>query len=115
MSDLKRYKDIWKMNEELARESIRKILQADRIIYEQQLGLDWIPPVEDFFDDGPVKEDKEFSQSDDREKESLAGKLKEMKGYNKTLKKILELLCNEAGFLVRFCISNFPNSKQKRV
>ncbi|KAH6568769.1 hypothetical protein BASA62_005268 [Batrachochytrium salamandrivorans] len=47
--DSKRYKDIWKMNEEEARELMRKILQADRIITEQQLGMTWSLPKEDLF------------------------------------------------------------------
>ncbi|KAL2911140.1 hypothetical protein HK105_209388 [Polyrhizophydium stewartii] len=77
LADSKKYEEIWRMNEEQARELMRKVLQvresnppatrrhsilrltravivrdgfkADRIIYEQQLGTKWTPPQEDLF------------------------------------------------------------------
>ncbi|KAK5664766.1 hypothetical protein BDV3_002123 [Batrachochytrium dendrobatidis] len=127
MADSKKYKDIWKMNEEEARELMRKVLQADRIINEQQLGMKWMPPQEDlfrnidpsFFRDLVEDETKSildaqtaFEQSmdarlaglniegDSDKKESLAAKFQDQKGHSKTMKKTLELLCNETGFLV---------------
>ncbi|KAH6602621.1 hypothetical protein BASA61_000954 [Batrachochytrium salamandrivorans] len=125
--DSKRYKDIWKMNEEEARELMRKILQADRIITEQQLGMTWSLPKEDLFRNidsaffnGLVGNDKKTNlnsqtmfeetkdaqlfgfnvESDAEKRESLAIKFQGQKGHSKTTKTILELLCNEAGFLV---------------
>ncbi|KAG5459892.1 MAG: hypothetical protein BJ554DRAFT_8132 [Olpidium bornovanus] len=54
IADNQKFRDVWKMNEEIARELMRKILLADRIIYEQQLGLTWTAPPEDLFRDvGP--------------------------------------------------------------
>jgi dynein regulatory complex protein 1 len=101
--------------------------KADRIIYEQQLGLTWKPPKEDLFRNiDPAY----FQQMDDRaqdiaeaeqafeqgmnerianqriegevldKRESLAAKFQDQKGNSKSIKRILELLCNEAGFLV---------------
>ncbi|KAL0486656.1 hypothetical protein AKO1_012069 [Acrasis kona] len=37
------------MNQDIAEELANKLLKADEIITEQQLGLTWIPPEEDFF------------------------------------------------------------------
>jgi dynein regulatory complex protein 1 len=112
------------MNEDNAKEIMRKVLQADRIIHEQQLGIDWTPPAEDLFknvdplffhrqntmipttisDAENVYENEmggklETKQQDDL-KESLASKFQDHKNNSKTMKLTLELLCNEAGFLV---------------
>ncbi len=55
--DLKKFHDIWKMNEEQAKEIAHKLLAADRIIHEQQLGLDWDCPDLEFMGNvGPIEE-----------------------------------------------------------
>ena len=121
MADSKRYRQVWAMNEEMAKEKLRKVLQADRIIHEQQLGLEWKAPDDDIFksetviQEKPIEKVKELngaavllpliiSEHDDDEngdeiKESFGMKLTR-KSYSNTMKNMLELLCNEAGFLV---------------
>lgn len=42
--DLKKFYDIWIMNEEKCKEYANQLLNADKIIYEQQLGLKWLTP-----------------------------------------------------------------------
>jgi hypothetical protein len=42
--DLKKFHDIWKMNEDQCKTIAHNLLEADRIIHEQQLGLEWTPP-----------------------------------------------------------------------
>ncbi len=42
--DQLKYAEVWKMHEEETAAQLEKILQADKIIHEQQLGLVWIPP-----------------------------------------------------------------------
>jgi dynein regulatory complex protein 1 len=42
--DLKKFHDIWKMNEEQCKKMAHNLLQADRLIHEQQLGLEWKMP-----------------------------------------------------------------------
>ena len=41
-SDAKRFHDIWVMNEKKVRGLARDAMHADRIIHDQQLGLDWV-------------------------------------------------------------------------
>lgn len=104
-------------------------MKADRIIYEQQLGLPAQAPKEDLFRnvdpsyfqhlDDRVQElaeaEKAFEQGMEEriasqrsegdfldKRESLAAKFQDFKGHSKSVKTILELLCNEAGFLVYF-------------
>jgi dynein regulatry complex protein 1 len=42
--DLKKFYDIWKMNEEECKTISVSLLNADKIIHEHQLGLEWICP-----------------------------------------------------------------------
>lgn len=96
------------------------------MIHEQQLGIKWSIPSDDifrsidpsFFHDSGESEfqtlqeldaafrleeqaDNATIELDAEKKESLAAKFKDHKGFSKSIKKMLELLCNEAGFLVR--------------
>lgn len=41
------FREVWEMNEVEVRALITKILDADRIIHKQQLGLPWSPPKEE--------------------------------------------------------------------
>lgn len=42
--DLKKFHDIWKMNEVECKKIAKNLLDADRIFYEQQLGVEWKSP-----------------------------------------------------------------------
>ena len=43
-TDTKKFVDIWKMNEEQVKELVADLLSVDRIIFEQQLGMQWQTP-----------------------------------------------------------------------
>lgn len=43
-TDRKKFNDIWKMNEEQIKDLVSDVLAEDRIIFEQQLGMEWDPP-----------------------------------------------------------------------
>ena len=43
-ADTQKFREIWDMNEIEAKDLASKVLKCDKIIYEQQLGLTWIPP-----------------------------------------------------------------------
>ena len=49
-SDTKRYREVWAMNEEKVAALVREVLQADKIIHAQQLGVDWRPPGRETFE-----------------------------------------------------------------
>ena len=51
-SDEKRINDIWKMNEYEVRALINKIMDADKVIHVQQLGITWEPPTNPIFMQG---------------------------------------------------------------
>lgn len=55
--DLKKFHDIWKMNEDHCKLLVRNLLDADRIIHEQQLGLAWLSPDTSFMNNvGPIQD-----------------------------------------------------------
>ncbi|EKX41219.1 hypothetical protein GUITHDRAFT_159902 [Guillardia theta CCMP2712] len=47
LADAKKFDEIWGMKEGEVKELLGQVLQADKIIHEQQLGLYWYPPDED--------------------------------------------------------------------
>eukprot|EP00079_Xenopus_tropicalis_P011853 XP_002938220.2 PREDICTED: dynein regulatory complex protein 1 [Xenopus tropicalis] len=118
--DAKMFEDIWLMNEEEMKQLVQKALEADRIIQEQQLGMRWEPPELGFLDNvGPLlakqKDQKpaitvaqEVMSSNAHRDESPA-MLGQSDGRERqggpavsaqTVKHILELLCDESGFLI---------------
>ncbi|XP_018430142.1 PREDICTED: dynein regulatory complex protein 1, partial [Nanorana parkeri] len=118
--DAKKFHDIWVMNEEEIKQLVLRALEADRIIQEQQLGLPWIAPDLQFMENvGPLvpqpKEQKSATRlaqevmaataadgqrdpvkSDDEENPIAASQ----PFSPRTVKHILELLCDESGFLI---------------
>lgn len=55
--DLKKFHDIWKMNEDHCKLLAHNLLEADRIIHEQQLGLAWMAPDISFMNNvGPIQD-----------------------------------------------------------
>ncbi|XP_069742594.1 dynein regulatory complex protein 1 isoform X4 [Narcine bancroftii] len=140
--DAKKFEGIWLMNEEEAKDLVRKVLDADRIIHQQQLGLNWTMPELYFMKNvGPIvsctgekksavqmveevilggkqpwdlqegegKEEKSlmqnsifqnicYSASEDKAMTLCGGRPGELS--LKTVKTLLEVLCDETGFLI---------------
>ncbi|XP_067665435.1 dynein regulatory complex protein 1-like [Haliotis asinina] len=131
-TDEKKLADVWCMNEEECKTLVEAIMEGDRIIHEQQLGLEWKAPDLSFMDNvGPLRggadpdgmtatqvlhevlsqtgsqqeveereDEDELDMSDDEphqfhKKNSIFSKISAH-----TIKSILELLCDESGFLV---------------
>ena len=123
--DTRRFRDIWKMNEERVRSLSDEVLSANKVIHQQQLGLDWEvpPPVESPVAHLTVKPDTGVSQatlyasqilSDVDSEREPARERAEPVGERVTstastttvtytpslVKQVLELLCDESGFLI---------------
>lgn len=117
LTDAKRFHDIWLMNEERVRSLAKEVLNADETIYRQQLGLDWQPPHPV---DSPMVQvashpDREVSQATLYASQVLSeagnepGSVAEESVVSiatvatyppSFIKQVLELLCEESGFLV---------------
>jgi len=91
--DAQRYREVWQMNERTVTELMQKVLQADKIIHEQQLGLEWSPPSDEIFQ---IRTDTAADLAEDGgpSAKQLA------RAENKKTRLILQMLCDEAGFLV---------------
>jgi len=98
VADTNRYRDVWQMNEEAITELMRKVLQADKIVHEQQLGLNWFPPSAHIFQPGSQGASGQRALQADGDGEG--GPISRGQMDNENIKRMLELLCNEAGFLV---------------
>ena len=98
-ADTRKFEEVWKMNQETVTKHVDKVLQADKIIHEQQLGLNWMAPDEEFFQSPneveTVVEDMSVESSDE---ETLARQLSEKLSDTK-YSEAIDLLCNETGFL----------------
>merc|ERR1712159_88499 len=91
--DAQRYREVWQMNEKTVTELMQKVLKADKIIHEQQLGMEWAPPSDEIFQ---IRTDTAADLAEDGgpSPKQLA------RAENKKTRLILQMLCDEAGFLV---------------
>lgn len=96
--DQRQYEEVWDMSEETVHELARKLLDADRVIHEQQLGLGWVPPVDTVL----VSQRAPPASTAKKASEALADVMSADAGELSAgaVKRALALLCDEAGFLV---------------
>ena len=104
-ADMQKFHELWIMNEERCKEMTQKLLEADKIIFEQQLGLTWASPDLEFLNNiGPIDAKKIPKPSIDVVREILTEEQIEdddnltqqaSQLSNITMKTILELLCDE--------------------
>uniref|UniRef100_A0A3Q1MCB7 Dynein regulatory complex protein 1 n=1 Tax=Bos taurus TaxID=9913 RepID=A0A3Q1MCB7_BOVIN len=114
--DDKRFREIWLMNEEEAKDLINRAFDVDRIISTHHLGLPWMAPDFWFLKNvGPISQqqqksatqileevlmeaEKEGADEDSSESETYLDLPKQVSA--RTTRKILMLLCDESGFLI---------------
>ncbi|KAL4686652.1 hypothetical protein H8957_004921 [Semnopithecus entellus] len=114
--DDKKFREIWLMNEEEAKDLIARAFDVDRIIHTHHLGLPWTAPDFWFLKNvGPISQQPQKSATQiveemlmHTEEEEAEEAASEPESYldlpkqisEKTTKRILMLLCDESGFLV---------------
>ncbi|KAK7467804.1 hypothetical protein BaRGS_00036948 [Batillaria attramentaria] len=112
-TDAKKFHDIWCMNEEECKSLLSDILAVDRVIHEHQLGLGWFEPEKSFTEnEGPL-----LGSASDSRGASASQVLQEVLSQTAhTIKQILELLCDEGGFLVESKLNKLlaPLEKDER-
>lgn len=94
--DAQRYRDIWDMNEKQVTSLMQKVLKADKIVHEQHLGLEWAPPSAEIFQLRTAEAVADASAQDGAGTSSKQLARPE----NKKTRLILQMLCDEGGFLV---------------
>jgi dynein regulatory complex protein 1 len=93
-ADTDKYQKVWEMNEKEAMELVNTCIKADRVVFEQQLGVEWKPPVLNFWSDTDYAEDKEKLVDDSGHEGEEEKELSDM------AKRMLEMLCSQCSFLV---------------
>jgi len=101
-ADEKKFREVWEMNEAEVRQLMTKVLEADRLLHEQQLGLEWLPPKEEMLQ----QELDTFSESGTTTGKSTALESADMgasesgKFSATKVKKVLDLIKEETQFLL---------------
>merc|ERR1712217_543023 len=101
-ADEKKFREVWEMNEQEVRGLISKVLEADRLLHEQQLGHEWLPPKEeqllqelDTFSEQGTSTGKSTAVESAEMGQSVSGKFSVAK-----VKKVLDLIKDETQFLL---------------
>lgn len=101
-ADEKKFFEVWAMNEGEVRALINKVLEADKLIHEQQLGHEWLPPKEeqllqelDTFSESGTTTGKSTAMASEEMGQSVSGKYSASK-----VKKVLDLVKEETQFLL---------------
>jgi len=101
-ADEKKFREVWEMNEQEVRGHIAKVLEADRLLHEQQLGLEWAPPKEDqllqeleTFSESGTATGKSTAKESEDSAQAATGKYSASK-----VKKVLDLVKEETHFLL---------------
>lgn len=113
LADSKRFAEVWAMNEENVAELVSSVLQGDRILHEQQLGLQWRPPSAEVFESPLVAHahaaaaaqgaegGAEGAEGGDQGAAGAAGGGAALTArMSDEYKAIARVVCNETGFLV---------------
>lgn len=112
--DTKKYAEVWAMKEAEVAKAVKNLLQADKILHEQQMGWQWRPPHESVFslipaasndknegekqgegEEGEGEEVNEEEAAAKRAEEEVQRRIRDPKNYG-----ALSLLCDEGGFLI---------------
>merc|ERR1719440_2239347 len=101
-ADEKKFREVWEMNEQEVRGLMTKVLEADRLLHEQQLGHEWLPPKEeqllqelDTFSESGTTTGKSTAIESAEMGQSVSGKFSAAK-----VKKVLDLVKEETQFLL---------------
>ncbi|KAJ8355578.1 hypothetical protein SKAU_G00183720 [Synaphobranchus kaupii] len=101
--DARKFEEIWLMNEAEVKGLVERALEMDRLVHEQYLGLPWERPSTAFMEhSGPVVPQLHASNpAPDLPSPSSSSSSTQPDTISvATVKRILELLCDEAGFLI---------------
>mmetsp|Transcript_8497 Transcript_8497/g.24955 ORF Transcript_8497/g.24955 Transcript_8497/m.24955 type:complete len:670 (+) Transcript_8497:82-2091(+) len=101
-ADEQRFREVWEMNEQEVRGLNDRVLVADRLLHEQQLQHDWLPPKEeqllqelDTFSESGTATGKSTGVESGEMDKSVSGKYSSTK-----VKKVLDLVKEETQFLL---------------
>lgn len=130
-SDERRFDEIWTMNQNEVFALVDKITQADRVIHEQQLGVEWKPPSDPIFNNPDMKgnaaqvnQNASVAESQGQSRVDIGETQSHMTGGDKTeegkipirkIKNVFQLLIDEMPYLIedkieQECEGKAPNA-----
>eukprot|EP00802_Teleaulax_amphioxeia_P007750 Tamp_07758.p1 GENE.Tamp_07758~~Tamp_07758.p1 ORF type:complete len:602 (-),score=252.65 Tamp_07758:636-2417(-) len=122
MSDAKKFDEVWAMKEGQVKQMLALVLQADKIIHEQQLGLYWYPPNEEAVNQAFAEarvQAKSFGKKrvvDTQQQDNVQALLNDV---SPEVRRMFTLLCDESGFLVenkvRKLVETIPRTEGDRM
>ena len=133
-SDERRFDEIWTMNQNEVFALVDKIMQADRVIHEQQLGIKWEAPKDPIFNNPDIKagmsqinQNVSVAESQGQSKMDIGDTQSHMTGGDKTeegkvpirrIKRVFQLLIDEMPYLIEDkilleCEDKAPNTAFK--
>ncbi|XP_077567641.1 dynein regulatory complex protein 1 isoform X2 [Stigmatopora nigra] len=113
-TDTKQFEETWRMLDKEVRQQVEKALLVDAMIWKQVLGLAWARPRGNSLADlhGPDCFWKEAGMKLEG-KDGVAGPLEEEQVPLETMKELMELLCDESGFLTEDRLPKSANLDKK--
>ncbi|ORC85542.1 coiled-coil domain protein [Trypanosoma theileri] len=111
MSDKEKYRQLWRMHEEKNIQLVHKCLQADRVLFEEILGVPWNPPELNYWPSDDV------GNAAEEEEEDVASSDEEIELSEEALM-LLEILHKQAPFIedenVRTAIQQVQGTSEER-
>ena len=92
-ADAEKFKQVWQMHENDCMKLVHECFQADRVVFEQQLGVAWVPPSLDFW----LQPNEDEAHKVNEAEEQQADETVEL-SENATA--MLQILYSQAPFLV---------------
>eukprot|EP00960_Hanusia_phi_P007854 224829-Hanusia_phi.AAC.1 len=123
LADAKKFDEIWGMKEGEVKELLSQVLQADKIIHEQQLGLYWYPPDEEAVNLA-FAESRQQARALSRRKVQDASAQADnlqalMTDVSPEVRRMFNMLSDEGGFLVeakiRSAVEEIPRGEGERL
>ncbi|XP_071451560.1 dynein regulatory complex protein 1 isoform X2 [Hetaerina americana] len=109
----KKFQDLWKMNQKNVMALLEKVLDADRVICEQQLCIEWKRPEISFLDEVPFPKPTEPKKDSSAHVEAQV----DSESKRRLLRHMLQRLADNTGFLLEDRLSNLlaPYTSQEKM
>jgi dynein regulatory complex protein 1 len=98
------------MNEERVKELVKRLLQSDKVISEQQLGYNWFPPKQDLFQYSPENHNNEKQLKTVPKQQESNSVI-----YSDSIKKVIDLISDGFGFLVEDQVRKVVDKESKNL
>lgn len=93
-ADAEKYRQVWAMHENDCMKLVHKCLQGDRVVFEELLGVPWVPPSLDFWLQTNTDASEAAAEEDDQERDETGVELSDQ------AQAMLQVLYTQVPFLI---------------